>query len=56
MKTIRDPVHNIIHFDKESDALLLELIYTQEFQRLRHIKQLGLSSFTYPWLGVSEDV
>ncbi|MBO8172977.1 MAG: HD domain-containing protein [Bacillaceae bacterium] len=48
MKTIRDPVHNIIHFDKESDALLLELIDTQEFQRLRHIKQLGLSSFTYP--------
>jgi HD superfamily phosphohydrolase len=48
MKTIRDPIHNIIQFDKESDALLLELIDTQEFQRLRQIKQLGLSSFTYP--------
>lgn len=48
MKAIRDPVHNIIYFDKDSDAVLLELIDTREFQRLRHIKQLGLSPFTYP--------
>jgi len=48
MKAIRDPVHNIIYFDKKEDAILLELIDTREFQRLRHIKQLGLSSFTYP--------
>jgi hypothetical protein len=48
MKAIRDPVHNIIYFDKDEDAVLLELIDTREFQRLRHIKQLGLSSFTYP--------
>ena len=48
MKAIRDPVHNIIYFDKNEDAVLLELIDTREFQRLRHIKQLGLSPFTYP--------
>jgi hypothetical protein len=48
MKAIRDPVHNIIYFDKKEDAFLLELMDTREFQRLRHIKQLGLSSFTYP--------
>ena len=48
MKAIRDPVHNIIHFDRETDAVLLELMDTREFQRLRHIKQLGLSPFTYP--------
>ncbi|XID91610.1 HD domain-containing protein [Paenibacillaceae bacterium WGS1546] len=48
MKTIRDPIHNIVQFDKKSDKLLLDLIDTQEFQRLRHIKQLGLASFTYP--------
>jgi len=48
MKTFRDPVHNIISFDKDSERILLDLIDTKEFQRLRHIKQLGLSSFTYP--------
>lgn len=48
MKTIRDPIHDIIQFDKDSERLLLDLIDTQEFQRLRHIKQLGLASLTYP--------
>lgn len=48
MKTIRDPIHNIVQFDKHNEKLLLDLIDTQEFQRLRHIKQLGLTSFTYP--------
>lgn len=48
MKAFRDPVHNIIYFDKKSEKLLLDLIDTKEFQRLRHINQLGVSSFTYP--------
>ncbi|MFV9509706.1 HD domain-containing protein [Tepidibacillus sp. LV47] len=48
MKTIRDPVHNIIQFDKREERLLLDLIDTLEFQRLRHIRQLGLTSFTFP--------
>lgn len=48
MKTIRDPIHNIVQFDKKNDKILLDLIDTSEFQRLRHIKQLGLASFTYP--------
>lgn len=47
MKVFRDPVHDIIAFDKREDRLYLDLINTKEFQRLRHIKQLGLSSFTY---------
>ncbi|TCS81071.1 HD domain-containing protein [Tepidibacillus fermentans] len=48
MKTIRDPVHNIIQFDKNEERLLLDLIDTLDFQRLRHIRQLGLTSFTFP--------
>ncbi len=48
IKTFRDPIHNIITIDKDDEKLLLDLIDTREFQRLRHIKQLGLSSFTYP--------
>lgn len=48
LKVIRDPIHNIIQFDKDTEKVLLDLIDSADFQRLRHIKQLGLSSFTYP--------
>jgi len=48
MKAIRDPVHNIIIFDKDREKVLLDLLDTREMQRLRRIKQLGFSSYTYP--------
>ncbi len=44
--TIRDPIHGMITFPK--DSLVKKLIDTKEFQRLRRIKQLGFSDFTYP--------
>lgn len=47
-KVFRDPVHNLIGFDKERDALVLQLIDTPQFQRLRNIRQLGVSSLVYP--------
>jgi len=48
-KLIRDPVHDIISFeDKPWDHLLLKLINTREFQRLRRIKQLGMSEMVFP--------
>lgn len=45
----RDPVHNIISLDQDSepDRLLIALIDAPEFQRLRRIKQLGLALYTY---------
>jgi len=45
----RDSVHNIINIDTGSDEgrLLVELIDTPEFQRLRRVRQLGLAYFAY---------
>lgn len=43
-KIINDPVHGFI----EIPAFMLELIDTPVFQRLRRIKQLGLSCIVYP--------
>jgi hypothetical protein len=49
VKVIRDPVHNIIPFeDNLTGRLLLSLINTREFQRLRRIKQLGVGHLVFP--------
>lgn len=47
---IRDPVHGLITFysNDKIDQLAWKLIDTNEFQRLRRIKQLGVSEFVYP--------
>ena len=48
-RNYRDPLHNIISLDESSpeDRLIVDLIDSAEFQRLRRIKQLGLAMFTY---------
>lgn len=43
-KVLRDPVHNYIHVPYR---IILDLINTPEFQRLRRVKQLGTTSFTF---------
>ena len=43
-KVFRDPVHDYIHVENE---IIYDLINTAEFQRLRRIKQLGTSSYTF---------
>ncbi len=45
-KVFRDPVHSLIRIDP-AEPVLLELIDTPVFQRLRRIRQLGVSSLTY---------
>jgi HD superfamily phosphohydrolase len=49
LKLFADPVHRIIGFeDSPCDRLLLDLVNTKEFQRLRRIKQLGVSEQVFP--------
>ena len=51
MKMFRDPIHNVIDLDagdKRLNQLLVDLIDSREFQRLRYIKQLGFAFFAYP--------
>ena len=47
---IRDPVHGLIVFreDKPLDQLAWRLLDAPEFQRLRRIRQLGVSEFVFP--------
>jgi uncharacterized protein len=47
-KVIRDPVHDHIYFDRDKDKAVLALLECREVQRLRRIRQLGVSCFTYP--------
>ncbi|WP_114374492.1 HD domain-containing protein [Elioraea thermophila] len=50
-KRLRDPVHGLIVFAVENDPvdrLAWRLLDTPELQRLRRIRQLGVSEFTFP--------
>ena len=43
-KVLRDPIHNYIYIQNK---VILDLINTREFQRLRRIRQLGVANMTF---------
>jgi HD superfamily phosphohydrolase len=45
---IKDPVHGTMQFTSHEDAWVKPFIDSSNFQRLRHIKQLGLGDFIFP--------
>ncbi len=45
---LRDPVHGLVAFESEEDAIVPQLLDTREVQRLRRIRQLGLTSLAFP--------
>jgi uncharacterized protein len=45
---LRDPVHGLVTFEAEEEAVIVRLMAAREVQRLRRIRQLGLASFAFP--------
>jgi hypothetical protein len=45
---LRDPVHGLVSFENDEEAIVPALLEAAEVQRLRRIRQLGLTSYAYP--------
>ena len=45
---IKDPVHGTMQFTSLEDAWIKPFVDSPNFQRLRHIKQLGLGDLIFP--------
>jgi HD superfamily phosphohydrolase len=45
---IKDPVHGTMQFKTAEDSWIKPFIDSPNFQRLRHIKQLGMGDFIFP--------
>jgi uncharacterized protein len=45
---VRDPIFGIVAFESEEDEIVVRLLAAAEVQRLRRIRQLGLTSFAFP--------
>lgn len=45
---LRDPVHGLVAFESDEEQIVPALLEAREMQRLRRIRQLGLTSLAYP--------
>jgi len=45
---LRDPVHGLVSFEGEAERIIVALLETAEVQRLRRVRQLGLTSLVFP--------
>lgn len=45
---LRDPVHGLVAFEGDDERVVMTLLATREVQRLRRVRQLGLTSLVFP--------
>lgn len=45
---LRDPVHGLVDFEGPDEKTIEALLATREVQRLRRVRQLGLTSLVFP--------
>ncbi|MBK8169317.1 MAG: HD domain-containing protein [Sandaracinaceae bacterium] len=45
---LRDPVHGLVAFEGQAERVIAALLEAREVQRLRRVRQLGLTSLVFP--------
>ena len=45
---LRDPIHGLVEFEGDDETVVEALLATREVQRLRRVRQLGLTSLVFP--------
>src|SRR6202161_2522135 len=45
---LRDPIHGLVSFESEEELIVPRLMDTPEVQRLRRVRQLGVTSLAFP--------
>src|SRR5437867_13423768 len=45
---LRDPVHDLVRFETEEERIVPALLEAREVQRLRRIRQLGVTNLVFP--------
>ncbi len=45
---LRDPIHGLVEFEGDDQVVVEALLATREVQRLRRVRQLGLTSLVFP--------